>query len=189
MVNRKVIFAVLKVFMLFWPIFVFLAVKSGQLRLLLWFTLASLILRICTTFISPSLHKVKEIFPSIGMVLLLVVALVLNQDELVLYYPVLMNASLLLIFASTLLKGKPIIQQLAEVNRKGIPLPKEAMSYTRNLTKIWCVFFLLNGSVALWTCLKGDLNLWTLYNGCISYCLIALLFGVEYLYRKLVIHE
>ena len=175
--------------MLFWPIFIFLAVKTGQLRLLLWFTLISLILRICSTFVLPSFHKIRDVLPSIGMVLLLVVALAVNHDELVLYYPVLMNASFFLIFASTLLKGKPIIQQLAEVGRKGVPLPEEAISYTRNLTKVWCVFFLLNGSVALWTCLNGDLNVWTLYNGCISYCLIALLFGVEYLYRKMVIRQ
>ena len=38
--------------------------------------------------------------------------------------------------------------------------------------------------MALFTCLNGDLRLWTLWNGGISYLLIAALMGAEWLIRQ-----
>ena len=41
------------------------------------------------------------------------------------------------------------------------------------------LFFSLNGAVATWTALSGDLALWGFYNGFLAYLLIATLFLIE----------
>ncbi len=64
--------------------------------------------------------------------------------------------------------------------------PPEAVIYCRKVTMIWCGFFVVNGSIALVTALLGDIKIWTLYNGFISYLLMGLLFGIEYLVRRAV---
>ncbi len=61
-------------------------------------------------------------------------------------------------------------------------LPDYAISYTRTVTKVWCLFFIINGSISLTTCFM-DLQTWTLYNGLISYILAGLLFACEYATR------
>ena len=65
-------------------------------------------------------------------------------------------------------------------------LDEQAIRYTRNVTVAWVVFFLLNAAISLWTALYGDLATWTLYNGFISYILIGLMFGGEFLLRQYV---
>jgi len=56
--------------------------------------------------------------------------------------------------------------------------------YTRRVTQIWCLFFILNGTIATFTCLHGDMALWTLWNGLLSYLLIGLLMAGEWLVRQ-----
>ena len=56
--------------------------------------------------------------------------------------------------------------------------------YTHHVTCVWIVFFLLNGSASAWTALWGSREQWMLYNGVISYGLIAALFGLEFLLRQ-----
>ena len=58
--------------------------------------------------------------------------------------------------------------------------------YTRRLTKVWIAFFIANGLVALWTALYATLEMWTLYNGLISYILIAALFVGEWPVRRII---
>ena len=52
---------------------------------------------------------------------------------------------------------------------------------------IWCLFFIVNGAIALVTVLSKNQALWTLYNGLISYLLMGTLLGGEWLYRKRVL--
>ncbi len=48
------------------------------------------------------------------------------------------------------------------------------------------LFFSLNGAVATWTALSGDLALWGFYNGFLAYLLIGVCFGVERIIRHFV---
>jgi uncharacterized membrane protein len=54
------------------------------------------------------------------------------------------------------------------------------------VTQVWCLFFLCNGGVALYTALYSSLAFWTLYNGLIAYVLMGLVFAIEYGVRQLV---
>lgn len=62
-------------------------------------------------------------------------------------------------------------------------LPEAEVAYTRSVTRVWCVFFVINGSIALVLALMDDIEAWALFTGLISYLLIGALFAVEYVYR------
>lgn len=114
--------------------------------------------------------------------LLCLLALVLRKYHLVQLYPVLMNLGLAIVFGLSLIKSHtPIIETIARLHEKN--LPRGGVKYTRNVTKAWLCFFILNGFVSLYTFLYLDLEHWTLYNGFISYILIGGLFSIEFFIR------
>ncbi|MFV0574843.1 MAG: hypothetical protein ACK5NC_05430 [Vibrio sp.] len=99
------------------------------------------------------------------------------------FYPVVVNVLMFCLFFSSLWQPRTLIERLARLQEPD--LPESGIRYTRNVTKIWCVYFVINGSIALYTCFLS-LEIWTLYNGLISYILGGTLFAVEFLVRQFV---
>lgn len=99
-------------------------------------------------------------------------------------YPVLVSALLLIVFGASLVHPPPMIERLARLREPD--LDEHGVAYTRRVTQVWCGFFLLNGSIALATCLWGSDKTWALYNGLIAYGLIGTLMGGEWLVRRAV---
>jgi len=97
-------------------------------------------------------------------------------------YPAMVNAALLLVFGASLRFGPPLVERLARLREPD--LPPSAVAYTRRVTQVWCVFFVLNGGMALVTALWASERVWALYNGLIAYVLIGTLFAVEWLVRQ-----
>lgn len=95
--------------------------------------------------------------------------------------PVVINVACLIGFASTLRHPPSMIERFARL--KEPHLSDTAITYTRQVTTVWCGFFVLNGSISLYTALFADMATWTLYNGLIAYLLMGLLFIVEYCVR------
>ena len=100
------------------------------------------------------------------------------------FYPVIISATLALVFTLSLFSGMPIIERFARLQTP--ELDTFGVIYTRRLTKVWIAFFIANGLVALWTALYATLKTWTLYNGLISYILIAVLFVGEWPVRRII---
>lgn len=96
-------------------------------------------------------------------------------------YPVLVNAAFLAAFAYSLASPPSMVERLARLTEPD--LPPQAVAYTRVVTQVWCVFFAINGSIALGTALWASPAVWSLYTGVISYVLMGALFGGEYLVR------
>jgi len=103
------------------------------------------------------------------------------------FYPVVVNFAMLLLIEVTLLRPPTMVERLARLREPH--LPPGAVGYTRKVTEVWCGFFLLNGSIALYTARFADVEVWTLYNGLIAYLLMALLFAGETLVRRRVRHR
>lgn len=97
-------------------------------------------------------------------------------------YPVLVNTVLLIVFAASLRHPPSMIERLARLREPD--LDAQGVVYTRRVTQVWCGFFVLNGSIALATCLWASDKTWALYNGLIAYGLIGLLMGGEWLLRQ-----
>lgn len=115
-------------------------------------------------------------------ILLAITSWGLKQTHWLLYYPVLVNVLLLLLFAYSLFAPPTMVERLARITEP--QLDAAGVAYTRRVTQVWCVFFIVNGAIALATCLSGDIALWTLYNGGISYLLMGALMGIEWIVRK-----
>ena len=107
---------------------------------------------------------------------------VFNSPALLRWYPVLISGFMLCLFGLSLRLGPPIIERLARLREP--VLPDIAIVYPRQVTKVWCLFFLLNGLVAASLTLWAPLSWWTLYNGLIAYGLMGLLFAIEWLIRQ-----
>ncbi|WP_221793306.1 hypothetical protein [Oceanobacter mangrovi] len=102
-------------------------------------------------------------------------------------YPVLISFNLLVLFGWSLRQPQTVVERLARL--KEPELPPSGVTYTRKVTKVWCLFFAANGCIALATVLYGDDALWTLYNGLISYLLMGTLMTAELLVRRRVKRE
>lgn len=117
-----------------------------------------------------------------GAALAFLAVLVLTGDERLLKsYPVLLNLGLLVLFAASLVRPPTVIER--GLRLAGRDIPPEAPPYLWWVTLTWCGFFVVNGAIAAWTALAAPLSWWTLYNGLISYGLMALLFAAEWMAR------
>ncbi len=97
--------------------------------------------------------------------------------------PVLVSLIMLATFGYTLWRPPSMVERFARAIERD-ELPPQAIAYTRRVTQVWCLFFIVNGAIALYTALFAPLALWTLYNGLISYLLMGLLFAGEWLVRR-----
>jgi uncharacterized membrane protein len=97
-------------------------------------------------------------------------------------YPVAINALMLVLFAGSLVFPPSAVERFARLREPD--LPPEGVAYTRRVTWAWSLFFVVNGSIALITALWASTAIWTLYNGLIAYCLMALMAGGEWLVRR-----
>ena len=160
------------IFALLYPFFVFFMLKSGLSLRLVALLLTVLVL-------SSFLRSRQKAFLLIGFVLIL--GLLFSNDDLFLrLYPVCMNFSVCMSFAMSLYE-KPLITVFAE--KMGHKSTDKMLSYTKKATIAWAVFMGLNTFISILT-LFADIWIWTLYNGLISYVLIGIMFGAEYLIRR-----
>jgi uncharacterized membrane protein len=101
-------------------------------------------------------------------------------------YPVAVSAVLFAYFFRSLFAPQTVVERMARLRNP--ELGPEGVSYTRKVTKIWCVFFVLNGALALGLALWGSDRAWALYTGLIAYILMGMLFAGEWLVRRRVMH-
>jgi uncharacterized membrane protein len=113
--------------------------------------------------------------------LLVILAIWFNALLPLKFYPVFVNAALLSAFIYSLIVPPSMVERFARLREPELPV--SAIYYTRCVTQIWCVFFAINGAIALITALWASAAIWTLYNGFIAYLLMGLLFTGEYLVR------
>ncbi len=117
-----------------------------------------------------------------GGVALAAVAAMLNDATALKLYPVVVNATLLALFGISLLHPPSMVERVARLREP--ELPPAAVAYTRRVTQVWCVFFVVNGTIAFATALWATAAQWALYNGLVAYLLMGLLFVVEWLVRR-----
>ena len=120
-----------------------------------------------------------------GGLALALLAFWLKSALLLKLYPVLVNGSMLVIFASSLWYPPTIAERMARLRTPN--LPDGVVTYTRKVTRAWCVFFLGNALVALWTALWLSDRVWFIYNGVIAYILAGAMFAGEWVTRRRVL--
>lgn len=91
-----------------------------------------------------------------------------------------MNLSVCFIFALSL-RGTPLIEKIAK--KMGHNLGPKQKEYTRRVTLAWVIFMLCLAIISLITVFLSN-EIWVVFNGLISYVLIAIMIGVEFVIRK-----
>ncbi|CAA7627922.1 conserved membrane hypothetical protein [Candidatus Terasakiella magnetica] len=95
-------------------------------------------------------------------------------------YPVFMSLGMAAAFGLSLLRPPSLVEVFARLSE---PEPGgTARAYMRRVSLVWCVFLVVNALISAST--LSRLDLWTLYNGLVSYLLMAALFAGEYLVRR-----
>ena len=174
---NKILKVIGVIFALLYPFCVFLLLNSGVSMRFMSLLLLVLVL-------SGFLRSQKKIFLCVGLVLILGL-LIFDNDLFLRLYPVCMNALICFSFLISL-RGKPLITVFAE--KMGNKATPEMLSYTKKATVAWGVFMFINTAISFFT-LFLPLDIWTLYNGLISYILIGMMFGIEYLIRRRCMRE
>ncbi|MES2822093.1 MAG: hypothetical protein V4732_00730 [Pseudomonadota bacterium] len=113
--------------------------------------------------------------------------LLLGYFKLTLYLlyltPIVIPLALLIFFGRTLLPGRiPLITAISDAARG--PLTPEMQKYTKLLTQLWCVIFLL---LILWSIILACLqrpDLWSWFTNVINYGLVGAFFVIEFIVRK-----
>jgi uncharacterized membrane protein len=117
-----------------------------------------------------------------GGVLLAALAFGFNDVLPLKLYPVMVSGLLLVVFAASLWFPPTVVERIARLQNPS--LSQEAVRYTRRVTQVWCLFFVSNGLIALWTALWQSARVWFWYNGVIAYLLIGSLFAGEWVVRR-----
>ncbi len=115
------------------------------------------------------------------LVTLAIAIVVANSEPLLRFYPALACFGVLSIFAHSLFRPPSLVERIARLSEPD--LPPSGVRYTRRVTQVWCVFMAANGTIALLTVFASR-ELWTLWNGLISYVLMGALFAGEWLIRR-----
>lgn len=165
-----------------WPLLVFFGLAHNGLHWLLPVMALLLLLRLFQVRKQAGpMRGVLQVVALVGIALCTASAL-LKTHQLLLFYPVVVNLVMLAVFGGSLWSAMPIVERLARLREPD--LPPAGVRYTRQVTRIWCLFFIVNGSIALFTALHGDMTLWTAWNGAIAYVLMGTLMAGEWLVRR-----
>lgn len=107
--------------------------------------------------------------------------------ETVIYLPpVLINLALLLVFGRTLLPGQtPLITRLALLMDQN--LSAAASHYTRSVTWVWAVYFLLMTISAIILAVVAPVEIWSAFANFLQYLMVPLLFVAEFQVRRQVL--
>jgi len=97
-------------------------------------------------------------------------------------YPVLMSLSFAAVFGYSLLSPPTVVERIARLRDPELPLVLN--QYLRKVTIAWVIFFIANASISAATALSGNLKLWTLYNGLLSYMVMGSIFAGEFVIRQ-----
>jgi len=101
-------------------------------------------------------------------------------------YPILVSLGFAGLFAHSLWQPPTVIERIARLHKSD--LPASAVRYVRKVTVVWLAFFLVNAAISAATAISGSLELWTLYNGFISYVIMGVLFASEWILRGFVLN-
>ncbi|MBN2342645.1 MAG: septation protein IspZ [Deltaproteobacteria bacterium] len=173
---------VLSVLFVAYPVLIYFGITTFSPAIVSAFVLMLLGVRLAVTW-KISAAKIRPLLPlTLAAAVPATVSLVFNNEHALLLVPALVNAVLLSLFATSMVRGPTMIERFAALEEPEIT--PRISAYCRKVNVIWCVFFALNGLVALYTVFFMSKEYWALYNGLISYLLLGSLILGERIYRR-----
>lgn len=179
---KSIINKITNILFVFYPFIIYLSLHYQHVKLAIFYLIFLFVFRLITLPKLFSNIKWLSIVVTCFGLLLTVISWLFSKYQLLLFYPVAVNLIFFIVFSYSLTQPQTIIEKFARMNNP--QLPDQAIRYKRNVTIFWSLFFIFNGSVALITCLLENMYWWTIYNGLISYLLIGICMGMEWLIRQ-----
>jgi uncharacterized membrane protein len=168
--------------LLAWPFVVWFGLTHNSLQWLLPLMALMLMLRLHQARKNAGPMRFVMQSAALAGIVLCIASALLKTHQLLLFYPVVVNMVMLTVFGGSLWTAMPLVERLARLHTP--ELPPAGVRYTRRVTQVWCFFFIVNGAIALFTALRGDMRLWTVWNGMIAYLLMGSLMAGEWLIRR-----
>ncbi|MEJ7668275.1 MAG: hypothetical protein WKH97_06000 [Casimicrobiaceae bacterium] len=165
--------------MVAYPFLAYLAYASKQRHLAL-LLMGCTLLYVCVRALSGT-RRIAGIAAVVGLCAL---AAFVPQGAVPFFLlPTLINLVLAGFFARTLAPGREaLITRFARLGNQ--PMPSEVVTYTRRLTWVWTAFFAAMAVISGALLAVGAHAAWAWFTAVGSYLSIALLFGLEYVYRR-----
>lgn len=165
---------------LLYPFAIHLLIGRLPAGLLLVIPLALIAGRLAATRGTPALKPFAPILAAVAAITLCLAFA--DRTAAVKAYPILMSGGMALAFGRSLLSPPTLVELLASLRTPEIE--PAARAYMRKVTWAWFLFLAANSLVSALTLASGEMRLWTLYNGLLSYLLMGLLFAAEWLIRQ-----
>jgi uncharacterized membrane protein len=167
-----------------YPVAIHAAVING-------YAVAALLMLLLVPVFLTSRSRAGGLFAALAAaaVVALLAATLEHSEQLLLYLmPVLMNAALAVFFGRTLIPGEtPLITRFSILLRG--KLEPRVVSYTRRVTQVWTLFFILLALESLLLALFTPLEIWSLFANILNYLFAGLLFAGEYCFRVHHLHD
>jgi len=147
------------------PLAILLLVVSG-LRIILW----------------QQFKRTEKIILVSLLTLLCGLAILLNSQALLRFYPVLMNIGFSAVFLLSLRTKQPLIERIMSAMIKDLSIA--ARRYLRGLTLAWGLLLLFNALISFYTACCLSFHVWTIYNGFLVYIVFGVFTLIELIYRS-----
>lgn len=170
------------IFFLLYPFMIFWLSLNTLIYCVIGFTLLRVLFLIAMKKNSLSFQEKNTLYTAMGVCLVIGLIFYSRGDIAALYYPVIVSLGFAVTFALTLIFPPSMIERIARLRTPN--LDPKGVTYTKNVTYMWTMFCMTNAFVSFLTILSEDMYIWSLYNGCISYILMGILFAGEYTFRK-----
>ncbi len=129
---------------------------------------------------------ISFIFFALFLFMFIIKFINIKYEILIYLYPAFIYIMFFTIFIYNI-KEKSLIEYFAEIEhklRKLPPLNYKEKKYTRKLTYIWSIFFILNAVICIILSLFKNKEYWLFYTGIAGYILTAMFFILERILRS-----
>ncbi|MGS2718100.1 hypothetical protein ACVBE9_08005 [Eionea flava] len=176
--SNTLLSSLIIVLMLAYPFLVHRYIESVNPQ---WFAGILFTLFTLRFFILSSMNKNSDriLYSAVGVFCL--IASIFESAQLLKFYPVLMSLGMSLMFIISLTDERCLIENLVRLSGK--KPPSKASNYLRILTLLWGILLGINAIISAYTAWYASLSTWMLYNGFISYVLLACFATCEWFYR------
>lgn len=128
-----------------YPILIFISLTWLEPRQVALVVLGLVGVRLLTARFGAAVAFVKEVWiPAAAVGIVAMGTAIWNDPMGLLIYPTLINAAFLATFGASLWAERPIVERFARLQAKD--LSEAEVHYCRSVTKVWCGFFVANGS-------------------------------------------
>ena len=152
-----------------YPFIVYYGLNHYSASVFAWVLFVLLIVRLV---IKGNYHEPSQWMQLVVVGIFCIIVAIVNSEQLLRYYPVLMSLGFSALFAFSLRSKTSLIERFAKMSGE-VDYSSQAVGYMRSLTIVWAILLAFNAMIAAYTACCMPLKTWTFYNGLLAYFLLG----------------